>query len=365
MRLIGLAGQKQSGKSTIATMIVIEKQASLIAFADPMKEFVSLLFGWSREDLEDGAFKERPDERYPRPSGRVVFPYTPEGSAWIVLGGGRGYTLVDIADLGRVSERSWQRSNKGEGHDNTDYAKTDFTCEENGGERGTIPLHRFITKCPPDKEVDHINGDGLDNRRINLRICSHAENHRNLAKRAPETASSPFKGVCWDAERGKWMAKILADGHTKFLGRFDSGGEAAVAYDIEAEKIFGEFARLNRNLFLTPRYALQQLGTQLGRGLYENIWVDYALRKAKSLDAGPQTWILLTDTRFPNEAKAIRDAGGEVWRINRPRGGSENDPHPSEQGIFSPEMDKYVTREILNSGSLADLKLKIMDLING
>lgn len=107
------------------------------------------------------------------------------------------------------------------------------------GRRDGILMHRVIMNTPSGMETDHINGDGFDNRKINLRICTRAENGRNMKKR--KDGSSRFKGVCWDKSRGTWNARV----QEKFIGRFFDEENAALAYDKKARELFGEFARTN------------------------------------------------------------------------------------------------------------------------
>lgn len=114
--------------------------------------------------------------------------------------------------------------------------------------RHSIPLHMLLTRFP---ETDHINGNGLDNRRINLRQAQHGLNIANQEKRRP-LSTSRFKGVGWDKSRDRWMAKIMVNQKNIFLGRFTDEIEAAKAYDVAAIKHFGEFARTNRQIGLLP-----------------------------------------------------------------------------------------------------------------
>jgi hypothetical protein len=90
--------------------------------------------------------------------------------------------------------------------------------------------------------VDHINGDKLDNRALNLRPCSNAENLRNGAKRK---GSSRYKGVCFHRQNKNWIASITVNYKTKHLGSFCSEIEAAMAYDEAAKALHGNYARLN------------------------------------------------------------------------------------------------------------------------
>lgn len=105
-----------------------------------------------------------------------------------------------------------------------------------------VLMHRHIIGANKDEWVDHRNGDGLDNRKANLRICTPSE---NAASAGPTGVTSNFKGVYWEKSREKWHVKIMKNGHRHFIGRFDSEVEAAKAYDGAAFELFGEFAYLN------------------------------------------------------------------------------------------------------------------------
>lgn len=138
--------------------------------------------------------------------------------------------LIDDEDFEAVSAVKWYAQ-----HNRVLYAAS---------KRGRIVyMHRLILGAPPGVQVDHINGDGLDNRRANLRLCSNSQNHANLRKRT-ET-SSRFKGVYWNKARRKWHAQIKANQRTFYLGLFDSEEAAGAAYDRAATEHFGTFSRLN------------------------------------------------------------------------------------------------------------------------
>lgn len=110
-------------------------------------------------------------------------------------------------------------------------------------DRKTIYMHRELMNPPEGMEVDHINGNGLDNRKANLRVCTKEENQQNSKKRTGK--SSSFKGVCWDSSGRKWRARITVDKKHLQIGQFEMELKAAEAYDKEARYYFGAFAKLN------------------------------------------------------------------------------------------------------------------------
>lgn len=120
----------------------------------------------------------------------------------------------------------------------TIYAMRRSTRPDGG--QTTIRLHNFLTG---ERYVDHIDGDGLNNRRSNLRAADNQQNHRNRRKQTGMT--SPYKGVHWSEHRQVWVAQIKVDRRGRHLGHFPTSELAAAAYDAAALDLFGEFARLN------------------------------------------------------------------------------------------------------------------------
>jgi HNH endonuclease/AP2 domain len=104
-------------------------------------------------------------------------------------------------------------------------------------------LHRFILGTA--SVVDHINGDALDNRKINLREATSRKNQQNAQKHFRETNTSNFKGVHWHKTNKKWRSIIQVNGAHLSLGCFYSEYDAALAYDTAAIEYFGEFAKTN------------------------------------------------------------------------------------------------------------------------
>jgi hypothetical protein len=148
------------------------------------------------------------------------------------------YAIVDPDDYERLSKYKW-------------YA---LKCEQSFyaarnkylkyGKKKNVLMHREIINAPDNLFVDHINQNGLDNRKANLRLATKVQNTWNRIKTRRKT-SSKYKGVSYQKRDRIWKAKIIINGRNKYLGSFQNEIDAAKAYDGAARKYFGEFARPN------------------------------------------------------------------------------------------------------------------------
>lgn len=113
-----------------------------------------------------------------------------------------------------------------------------------GTHRSSEYMHRTILNAPRGMVVDHKDGNPLNNTRANLRLCSSAQNSRNMKKCRTNTTSR-FKGVSWFKRHQNWSIYIKCEQHKYHLGYSDNETEAAEIYDEAADKLFGDFALLN------------------------------------------------------------------------------------------------------------------------
>jgi len=151
----------------------------------------------------------------------------------------QGYwAKVDVSDYEKLRRYRW-RVRKGR---NTWYAERSIKKEATG-KYSRVLMHRDLVRVGEGYVIDHKNGDGLDNRRVNLRIATVSENAANSRLRRNNT--SGYKGVWWDKGKRKYRAGLWAGEKRYHLGYYDSKEDAARAYDAAAKKHFGEYASLN------------------------------------------------------------------------------------------------------------------------
>ena len=146
--------------------------------------------------------------------------------------------LVDNEDYEMISKHNWSISHR-------NYVTRNIFTPMVKGKRKhwKVYMHRQIMKVNGESIIDHINGNELDNRKTNLRICTQRENSYN--SKISKNNTSGFKGVTWRKSRKKWVAQIMYKRKGYGLGYFTDKIEAAKAYNEAAKKYFGEFAKLN------------------------------------------------------------------------------------------------------------------------
>ena len=165
------------------------------------------------------------------------FYFGEEMSKQISLTQGK-FTIVDDWNYEWLNQWNWCVADCG----SWEYAKR----IENGK---TVYMHRLIMGLSfnDNRQVDHINRNGLDNRENNFRICTNQQNAFNQKSKG---MSSKYKGVGWGKRENKWRARIVINGKDTYLGYFENELDAAAAYDFAALKYFGEFAFTNFEISL-------------------------------------------------------------------------------------------------------------------
>ncbi|MBP7054031.1 MAG: HNH endonuclease [Phycisphaerae bacterium] len=189
----------------------------------------------SREESLGEPTQVRPADCCPRfqakpaPASRLEQADPPDDKTSLIPLTRNKAALVDLADFVWLSEFKWRAMRVGGKF---------YACRTEKGR--TVLMHRRIMNPPEGMVVDHKNDNGLDNRRINLRICTQAQNRYNSRPRA---GRSGYKGVYPQGD--KWYGLVEHKGRQHYVGSFATPVEAARARDRKAIQLFGEFAWLN------------------------------------------------------------------------------------------------------------------------
>lgn len=145
------------------------------------------------------------------------------------------FALVDDEDFEKINQYKW--------HYDNNRRRDGYAVAQTGYKGKKIYMHRFIVNAQKEQEIDHIDGNKLNNQKSNLRVVTRSQNNYN--QRPQINASSKFKGVTWHKKAQKWMATIHTKDNKIYLGVFTEEAEAAKAYNKIAKELFGEYARLN------------------------------------------------------------------------------------------------------------------------
>ena len=156
---------------------------------------------------------------------------------------GKYFAQVDDEDYDFLNQWNWHADI----HECATYSRRSDINYDNGIRiLKNMLMHRVIMGVidTPEIFVDHIDHNGLNNQRSNLRICNRSQNQENSSPK--KGASSKYKGVCWNAHQKKWLARIVDGDKRLFLGYFRTENEAAKKYNEYAIAIHKDFANLNK-----------------------------------------------------------------------------------------------------------------------
>ena len=144
-----------------------------------------------------------------------------------------GKALIDLEDIDKVKDIKWHKS---------DLQRNTYYCISN--DKKWRRLHRLILGVEDSNVfIDHINHNGLDNRKENLRICTNQQNMCNCV--IPKNNTSGCKGVQWSKDKNKWTVQVSVNNKTKYIGRFNNYDDAVKARKEAVKKYYGEFCNEN------------------------------------------------------------------------------------------------------------------------
>jgi hypothetical protein len=152
--------------------------------------------------------------------------------------------LVDDEDYEWLIRWKWHYGCATENDNKSGYAMHDNGKHGKLGNKRSIRMHHIVLGCESNIEIDHIDGNTLNNQKYNLRPVTHQQNSFN--RKPNRNHSSKYKGVVWSKQHGKWRSRIRINQQLKHLGYFTDENEAALAYNKAAFELFGEYARLNQ-----------------------------------------------------------------------------------------------------------------------
>lgn len=144
--------------------------------------------------------------------------------------------LVDDEDYEYLSQFKWQVMVRS-------YTSYAVRCLWKEGKQYASYMHRELMNNPKGLQIDHIDGNGLNNQKSNLRLCTTSQNQMNSKPR--KNTQSGFKGVRWNRSNKKWESSLRINGENKYLGLYSQKEKAAIAYDNAAKQFFKEFSRTN------------------------------------------------------------------------------------------------------------------------
>lgn len=151
----------------------------------------------------------------------------------IKLANNKGIAFVDDEDYELLNQYNWHLISR-------EYANTYIKINN---KRESKLMHKLILNTYKNLEIDHIDGNGLNNQKSNLRLLTHQQNIMNSFKH--KRSSSKFKGVSWHKTGKKWQAYIGFNKKLIYIGLFDFEKEAAKAYNEKAKDLYGKYANLN------------------------------------------------------------------------------------------------------------------------